>query len=171
MVSDECGADCLEEHSSSDIDWAGYTVTQFVTVEDWEFTGQDRTFVVHRLDTELFEAENVFESRLRKVGYFWGVLPEVVGKSFVVITEFEYDSRFWELISQPGKTLALNPDFTFEIAFLRVAVESGDCVEVAVVPVYDKRIWLARFAEFDCFQNCPFIVVGQVHVAENGDFF
>lgn len=151
MVSDERGADCLEEHPSSDIDRAGYAVAQFVSMKDWEFTGHDGTFVVHRLDTELLEAENVFESRLRKVGYFWGVLPEVGCESFVVVAEFEYDSRLWELGSQPGKSLSLNPDFTFEIAFIRVAVEPGDRVEVAVVPVYDKRIWLARFAEFNCF--------------------
>lgn len=126
-------------------------MTQFVSMKDWEFTSHDGTFVVHRHDSQFFEAENVFESRLRKVGYFWGVLPEVGGKSFVVVAEFEYDSRVWELTSEPGKSLSLNLDFTFEIAFLRVAVEPGDRIEVAVVPVYDKRIWLARFAEFNCF--------------------
>lgn len=129
-------------------------------MKDWQFTSHDGTFVVHSLDAELFESEDVWEARLRKVGYFWAAIPEVAGPPFAMVPEFVDDASFWELAAEPFQSFSLDSDFAFEVAFLRVALEPTDCVEIAVVAVKNNAVHPALFAVFDCFEDSPLVVIG-----------
>ncbi len=129
-------------------------------MKDWQFTSHDGTFVVHSLDPELFESEDVWEARLRKVGYFWAAIPEVAGPPFAMVPEFINDASFWKLAAKPFQTFSLNSDFAFEVAFLRVALEPTDCVEIAVVAVKNNAVHSALFAVANCFEDSPLVVIG-----------
>ncbi len=100
-VSDEDGVMGSEECSACWVDRREDRAAQLVAVEHWELAQHDRSLVADYLDPELLRLHQLIDANVREVVDLGCSIPNEVIPAFFVVSKFEDDACFWELMPEP----------------------------------------------------------------------